>query len=337
MPKSKITPEIQDLIVHLHRVEGRKYKDIARQVHLDWRTVKGAIERESKFQDQEHWHAVTRQVDAQLLHHHYRTVILLALELESTFSQDPISSSQDARTLLNRALMRAVDHATERRAVNRAKESRLLDRATEEGPLLPRPLRNGSDGGASDARVARYGQRLFQALREHEPQLGKFMHWWMGSWDAFALDRQKLARGLEDAQKLKDELLKLGLPASQAATTTSGVLIEALEHKVKGMPLMEFQTETRGTDSIAIKRVRQEDPQQVREVYVGNAADAVQTIYEKALCWALQQPAVWDKLNNANQDITKWALSINNCLDTLVLRGRPAGKCGLCPSAAQER
>ena len=283
MPKSKITPEIQDLIVHLHRVEGRTYKDIARQVHLDWRTVKGAIERESKSQDQEHWHAVTRQVDAQLLHHHYRTVILLALELESTVSQDPIPSSQDAQTFLNRALKRAVDHAIERRR---------FDRATEEGPLLPMPLRNGSDGGASDARVARYGQRLFQALREHEPQLGKFMHWWMGSWDAFARDRQKLARGLEDEQKLMDKLLKLGLPASQAAATTSGVLIEALEHKVQGMPLMEFQTETRGTDSIAIKRVRQEDPQQVREVYVGNAADAVQTIYQKALCWALQQPAV---------------------------------------------
>lgn len=323
MPKSKITPEIQNRILQLHR-EGHKYNSIASLVGLDWRTVKGVVARVAKIQEQEHWQAVTRQVDSQILQQHYKLLLAVAQELEREINRQPISRPphQTAQTILDLTLSEAA-----RRAAGQA--------------LLPAGLLVTREDFAN-ARVARYGQRVFKGLQEHEPQLGKFIERWAHSCDAFASERQKLAERLEHAQILEGKqtlvarLLKQGLTESQAADIVSAILTEALEHQVQGMQLMEFQGEARGTDIIVITRVRK-DPDQIHEVYSGKGADAstVRTVYENALSWVLQQPEVWDKLSNAYRDIAKWTEEVNKCLDTLVLRGRPAGRCNLCPSAEQ--
>jgi len=313
MPTIKVTPEIEEKIIQLHRA-NQNYRNIGRQLGLDWRTVKGVVSRGAQIREQKHWEAVTHQVDTEFLRQHYRVLMLLAQEVWKVLSYDPIEPGHaEAKVCLaiaqDRAVRWALDH-----------------------DILPgMPQVKGTDGTTGDLSQAHLGYMLFQALQAHEPKLKTLIIRWTKSWDALLRLRERLESQVKESLP-GDEYLKIGLTPTQAAKNLESALTEALECKLKDLRLMEFETPSKETN-VFIGRLRK-DPKIVRPIYIGRDLEGAQAWYQKALGLALQQPEVWDRLGNAYQGVIRWAGEVKQVIDTLAIRGRPGGMCTYCPSAA---
>ena len=253
MPKVKVTPEIEQRIIQLHRA-NQTYKNIGRQLGLDWRTAKGVVNRVARVRDREHWEAVTRQVDAELLRQHYSVLMVVAQEVRAIVSLDPVERVHEiAEIVLEQA------------------QSRAVQRAIEHGMLPGVSLETKAFGIARDIRLADHGHLLLQSLEEHEPQLKTLAARWAHSWDSLVRERGRLTtmvkKSLLNDEEAQGDLEKQGLSPLQAADTFNAVLTEALEYKLKGLKLMEFETPTEGPGQV-IRRIRK-DPYSVRGIYPG--------------------------------------------------------------------
>ena len=87
MPKRKVTKETIARIQTLKR-SGKNHSEIARELGLDRRTVKAAAEGIGRVLDQEHWEAVSRQVDVSLLERHYSDLLRLAEAVQERINRD---------------------------------------------------------------------------------------------------------------------------------------------------------------------------------------------------------------------------------------------------------
>jgi hypothetical protein len=348
MPRTKVTPEIEERIIQLRRA-GQSYKRIGNQLDLDWRTVKGVVNQVAIVREQDHWEAVTRQVDADLLRQHYSALMLVAQELRTAVNLDPIERlRQESQLVLGLA---------QSRAVHLARDHGML-------PGIPSVSRVGSDSGSIS--LSDHGRLLYQSLGEHEPQLRARLTDWGHSWDVLIRQRESLRANVktsllasqteessesqelteatdedeessesqeptESTNKDEEKPKKQRLNPDQVEDVINAALTEALEHKLKRLRIMQFEAPAERAGEV-IRRIRQ-DPYEVRQIYTGTDLDPALALYENVLKLALQQPDVWDRLDYAYQDVMRWTDEINQLVATLGLRGRPSGTCTFCPSS----
>jgi hypothetical protein len=196
------------------------------------------------------------------------------------------------------------------------------------------PQVTGTGGTAEDFSQVHVGDRLFQSLEKHEPQMKTLITRWARSWDAVLRLRERLESQVKGSLLAGEstEYLKKDPTPTQAAKNFEAMVTEALESKLKGLKLMEFETASEETNAF-IRRIRK-DPYIVRPIYIGGDLKGAQAWHKKALALAFQQPETWDRLGYEYHEVIRWAGEVKQVIDTLAIRGRPGGMCTYCPSAA---
>ena len=309
---ARITEEMTAEFVRLHRL-GQSYSSIAQEFRVDPRTVKSRIQRASQGTDRLHWEEVLRQVDARYLVEHYRLLVAVAIRLQQIVRTDPMIAppGDDPGKLIERLStmeMEGVDELLAERGVDMEREvfTSIRDRIGE-------PARS------------RLVQRLFDALQEHEPRLQHAMVDWATSWKTFQRERLSLgkqARGLFKGKHLEGEFVD----------AVAREMADSVMHlTLHGTAIGEFQIEEFGDEKaygfIVNDLTRKEIGESPLEVI-----KAVSKVYGEILAQLSHVERV-RPVEEAYNSVREGLEKVEGLVDTLVLKGRPEGRCRICPGA----
>ena len=313
MPKRKVTEETVATIRQL-RERGKKDSEIARELDLDRRTVTSAAQKVGKVVDYLHWEAVSQKVDSELLYQHQKDLTQLAVGVQERTTSDlaglPVSHpSFDSRRSL---------HLT-------------FERLSEEGWLGGRTAKSPPDEyqelsrqeNLPPDRLYRLGDRLMECLDQHEPELTRALEVWRAGYD---LCQEARADLLRDAEAALDEGPAGTAPTREIATA---VLREACDHSFHQITTASFTTKEQEGNQIQLFRLigRSEIP-----VYRGDSQGVAEASgrYRSVLDAALGSPEL-RAATDAFRGLETERASIDAVTDGIVIRGRPNGRCELCP------
>ena len=169
---AKITEEMTAEFLRLHRL-GQSNRAIGHRLGVDPRTVKSRIQRASQDTEKLHWEAVLRQVDARYLDEHYLVLVAAAIRLQHFVRSNPMFGRQgdDPKNLIERLSTMEMEGVDE-----------LL---AERGVDMDREVFTSTRDSIGEPARSRLVQKLFDALREHEPTLQHAMDEWATSWKTF--------------------------------------------------------------------------------------------------------------------------------------------------------
>jgi len=313
MPKRKVTEETVATIRQL-RERGKKDSEIARELDLDRRTVTSAAQKVGKVVDYLHWEAVAQKVDSELLYQHQKDLTQLAVGVQERTTSDlaglPVSHpSFDSRRSL---------HLT----FERLSEEGWLGGRTAKSPLDEYQELSRQESLPPD-RLYRLGDRLMECLDQHEPELTRVLEVWRTGYDLCQEARADLLRDAETA-------LGEG-PAGSAPTgeIALAVLRETCEHSFHQTAGARFTTQEQEGNQIQLFRLigRSEVP-----VYRGDSEGVAEASerYRSVLDAALGSPEL-RTATDAFRGLETGRASIDAVTDGIVIRGRPNGRCELCP------
>ena len=313
MPKRKVTEETVATIRQL-RERGKKDSEIARELDLDRRTVTSAAQKVGKVVDYLHWEAVAQKVDSELLYQHQKDLTQLAVGVQERTTSDlaglPVSHpSFDSRRSL---------HLT----FDRLSEDGWLGGRTAKSPLDEYQELSRQESLPPD-RLYRLGDRLMECLGQHEPELTRVFEMWRMGYD---LCQEARAGLLRDAEAALGEGPAGTAPTKEIATA---VLREASEHGFHRTTTARFITQEQAGTEIQLFRLigRSEVP-----VYKGDSRGVAEASerYRSVLDAALGSPEL-RAATDAFRGLETERASIDAVTDGIVIRGRPNGRCELCP------
>jgi len=306
---TKITDEMVGRFVRLHRL-GQSYRAIGKQFGVDPRTVQSRVQRATQQREAEHWEAVLRQVDVHYLHEHYRLLVQLAVRLLEVAHTEPMFSSQaDAHRLFEAMIDMGLEGAEELLA------ARGVDLESQPTTSVPDSL-----GLPPKGRLAR---KLYESLLEHEPDIKAFLGTWNERWAEFQQLRARLAEEAESLfsqQKVADEV-----GSTLAHEVADGALLSALV----GQRPISLSTIERG-DGLASLVL--DKGAVTHEVYEGPSQRAQEASRAfELVCQQVSHEARLDPLVAARRSLVECVRGLEDRVDRIVLRGKPAGQCSLCP------
>jgi len=313
MPKRKVTEETVATIRQL-RERGKKDSEIARELDLDRRTVTSAAQKVGKVVDYLHWEAVAQKVDSELLYQHQKDLTQLAVGVQERTTSDltglPVSHpSFDSRRSL---------HLT----FERLSEEGWLGGRTAKSPLDEYQEMSRQESLPPD-RLYRLGDRLMECLDQHEPELTRVFEMWRTGYD---LCQEARAGLLRDAEAALGEGPAGSAPTGEIATA---VLREACEHGFHQTATARFITQEQAGTEIQLFRLigRSEVP-----VYRGDSRGVAEASerYRLVLDAALGSPEL-RAATDAFRGLETVRAEIDAVTDGIVIRGRPNGRCELCP------
>jgi len=161
----------------------------------------------------------------------------------------------------------------------------------------------------------RLAGKLLEGLMEHEPTLKKLLHGWSSCW----LTVQKERRDLQD--KAKNLFLQKQI-AKEIAEALGPVAVEQAMASALNLPGQGHLTAEAGDDGLATQVSREgtssgkaEPARQANEWVVG------QLLHDENI----------RRLKNAYSSLTENVARIEDLGDNILLRGKQAGTCFLCP------
>ena len=292
------------------RRQGRSFAAIARDYGVDSRTVQSRIANFERLQEREHWEVVSRQVDTVYLQEHYRLLTRTALELVSAVIVDPLSLDTfwDADKWLQFKVKLDSGQASEV----------LLGRGLELNPVVPRMEARPLTG-------PQLADMLVTALLEHEPQLQKLVKAWRDSWNTLMEHRMDLAI---QAISL---LTQFGVEKNVAESVDAALAYRTLESAIRQRDfgsLAVIERREGGLDLVLdsgslVNTIFKGTQQQIDQVVAAHPQVIAQLTLDGRLVPIKNTLA---RLSNSTNEI-------RGIIDILVLRGRPDGRCYLCPGA----
>jgi len=313
MPRKKVTEETVATIRQL-RERGKKDSEIARELDLDRRTVTSAAQKVGKVVDYLHWEAVSQKVDSELLYQHQKDLTQLAVGVQERTTSDltglPLSHPGfDSRRSLHLAF-------------ERLSEDGWLGGRTAKSPLDEYQELSRQESLPPD-RLYRLGDRLMECLDQHEPELARALEVWRAGYD---LCQEARAGLLRDAEAALGEGPAGIAPPGEIAMA---VLREACEHSFHQTAGARFTTQEQEGNQIQLFRLigRSEAP-----VYRGDSEGVAEASerYRLVLDAALGSPGL-RAATDAFRGLETGRASIDAVTDGIVIRGRPNGRCELCP------
>ncbi len=310
MVKKQFDDQLVAQWIQLRR-KGEPYRSIGRTFDVDPRTVKSWIQRAGVEKEQEHWEAVSRQVDTKYLDEHYRMLLQIAAALLEAVHTDPVSAyhTPDARVLFSSSAEVAVRMSAE------LLKGRGLDMSSAVSEFsLP--------SGVKDAIAKRLGHKLLDALMEHEPRLEEIMEEWGRGWAEFQKERSKLVEAAENLFK------HAGASDKIAEALKRGAVREVL-----GASLLKEDTCSSFVDDIDENRANliRQSKQTGTIVYSGlklevrSAQDAYGRVFPQ-----LSHPGRIGPVEDSYHSLVKQLREVEDYVDQLILMGKPRGQCGLC-------
>lgn len=310
MGRKTISEDSVTLWINARR-KGESYRNIGRRFSVDPRTVKLWVQRAAEESEKEHWEAVSRQVDSKYLDEHYRMLLQIAAALLDAVHTDPVSAHHELHTRI--LLDNSVQSAVQRSAGLLASRGFDMSSAVSQ---------SSSSTGINDNKPKRMGRRLLDALLEHEPELERFIEAWQTQWANFQQERLKLikvAEGLFGQAEISTELAK---------TLKVPVVLEALMFR-----LLDQEPPPSRVDYIGEKKAR-------LMCYLGPDERAVHTgpkqeveIAKKAYDQVLAQVSHRERVGPVKRSyysLMDQVREAENCIERLILMGKPQGKCTLC-------
>lgn len=309
MAKRAISDNTTAQAARLRRM-GLSFRAIGEALGIDPRTAKALAARVDDAEERQHWEEVTLHVDARLLEEHYRMLFFAAAGVLRAVEVDhqEASSSLEAQSWLQFQVGAA-----------------LVD---IEGVLRQRGIMGG-DSPLGDVQVDEsVASRLLAALSEHEPLLAAALEGprgWKSLWRRFQqgrLDIVDQARGL---------LGQRGLTGKQdQGLAESAVEVALAEGAAKR------ESEWPGLAAASSRRA----PVPARFIDNGREARRGTHMEDEAVRgtfgWVLSQISVGARVGPLLQEyaaLQQAALQVADAVRILQLRGRPSGRCGLCPSS----
>jgi len=299
------------------RKQGRSWRSIASEHGFDWRTVKGHVLKFMEEEGRAYWESVQRQVDAACLERHYQLLVRVAQGALWAIESDPlqiISGFPPHKEILEKNITRSVEGA-----------QGLLQRGGME-------LRQDPRGGfLTEDRLLlnRLAAKLLDALREHEPRLASEIDAWGTAWD----DLSKARVGLEhQAARL--------LTTAGVDVTTAQEMAKWLQNEAVRKSLADEEDRTtvlvQGPKD-NVRMVRKNSASEL-EVFRGPETEArfLRKKYESALRQVCHEARI-EPVRKAYDTYIRCVQAAKDTIDQLLLRGRPGGRCKLCPQQSALR
>ena len=298
------------------RRQGISFLEIGRIQGVDARTVKSRVDKAAQEGEREHWEAVSGQLDIRYLEEHHRILTRVSIKLLDIVQTEPMFPiyGDKAEKMLDRMIY-ALPESCEDMLVSRGAKLEPTTAAN----TLPIPDSMGRDP------KERLGKRLWEALKEHEPELKEGVEEWMNLWNRFQRRRTQLGRetrGLVKEKKTELKELSSGLAQGLADT--------AILQGVHGFEAKSLHI--RETSEAKFKVFMGDMP-------VGEEFEFAEEESSKILCaW---QSLLDDQLGHEERlrpiadayERLREALSkLEDLVDAIVLRGRPNETCSLCPA-----
>lgn len=286
------------------RRKGQAYRAIARKFHVDPRTVKSWVQRAGEEKEKEHWEAVARQVDAKYLDEHYQLLVRIGASLLNAVNTEPVDVHRqlDAKALIDIYIQSALRGAAD--------------------------LLQGRGIDVESPQFTALSQNLFDGLMDHEPQLKAALGRWRTAWSDFQQACLKLAQQAGNLLKLKK------VDPQVAKSLMLQAVQETLGARFSDEPPRSSLVEDVGEEEAALVRYNQHSS---REVYRGpkQGVQAVCNAYEEVLK-QVSLEARMESLERAHCSLASCARKVERFVNRLVLKGRPGGRCHLCPHSATQ-
>lgn len=314
MARTNITDEMVAEFVRLNQ-RDQSYRSIGDQFGVDWRTVKARIQKAKEEGDQQHWEAVSRQVDCKFLEEHYAMLRQMALAILKPVTSQPLFNSQDQKA---EDFFDAFANSVVRQSTSPLIKSRGID-------LSPAAL-TGLPDSLGDLPLERFPLMLRESLFEHEPGLRRLVEQWKECWDRFQRARKKLAGeaiGLIKQSKHPDPELLESSPALAHEAMVRALLNMTGDYPVvepgeAGKEAVQFRPGSPGDNSISIISDGEVSGMEAFE-YVQ------QRILDDDRMALVSEPY---------QQLVEVVREIENYVARIMLKGRPEGRCAsLCPEA----
>ena len=286
--KRKLRPEEIAEAVWLWR-RGASFAELGRKYDVDPRTVARGVRTAEGALKEEHWEAVTRQVDADLLRQHYQGVVAAALSLQAIVHSHPLDVSPDWT----------------------AAKSFLAGRLTSSAGW---PSAASAQPPSDEASPQRLSDALYQDLLQHEPEVARALGRWMDCWD----DIQRLRSKTETTATNYLKQQRIGLDSVPGLSAE--LARESLDSVLRGKEPLSFGEGSR--EGQLVRGGRQLCLVAPAEV------DAVKKAYEWALgelCKVLEA----DGAASSERDLRLSVHALDPLIDRLVLSGRPGRACSL--------
>ena len=299
---TKVTEEMAAQFVQSHR-RGDSFRAIGVKFGVDPRTVKSWIEKAEKQRDRDHWEAVSREVDVRYLEEHLGMLVRVSIDVQRAVQSSPLTAYREPMELVSALVEVGLDQTgglLEGRGLELYSPASISP--TDGGHILP---------------VGRLAGKLLEGLMEHEPTLKKLLHGWSSCW----LTVQKERRDLQD--KAKNLFLQKQI-AKEIAEALGPVAVEQAMASALSLPGQGHLTAEAGDDGLATQVSREgtssgkaeaEPARQANEWVVG------QLLHDENI----------RRLKEAYSSLTENVARIEDLGDNILLRGKPAGTCFLCP------
>ncbi len=307
---TKMTPEMVSNFVRLHR-QGLSFREIGRRFDVDQRTVKARIEKATQDYEIEHWEAVSRQVDVKNLEEHHRMLMSIAMRIVDIALGEPMFTRPDDE--VDQRLVRLM--SVEIDGVDELIEARGAKLTPEAQTSIPDSF--------STSTGSRLKERLISCLLEHEPGLEAALNSWKKGWSRFQDTRRKLsdqAKGL-----LEQGRLDQGISSVLAPELTESVLLSVILGHEKWMPHIENEDKDFSVLVLDTGFGRKE----VCPV-PSNIVCEIFEVYDRVYDQISHQVRL-EPLTEAYRALRDAAGKIEEFVDIMLLRGRPGGRCLVCP------
>ena len=311
----KISAEMIQEFLRLHR-QGIPYRAIGRTHKVDPRTVKSRVDKAAQEGEKEHWEAVSSQLDIRYLEEHHRILTRVSIKLLDIVQTEPmfVRFGDKAEKLLDRMIY-AFSESCEDMLVSRGAE---LEPSTAANTLLI-PDSMGRDP------KERLGKRLWDSLKEHEPELKEGVEVWVKLWDRFQRQRTQLGRQAIGLIKKKKPELK-----DASSGLVQGLADTAILQGVHGFEAASLHI--RETSEAKFKVFMGDVPVgvefEMKSVDSSEVLSACQSLLDDQLCHRERLRPIVDAYERLKEALSK----LEGQVDSMVIRGRPNGTCSLCPA-----
>ena len=305
---TKVTEELVAQFIQLHR-GGDSFRAIGAKFGVDPRTVKSWIEKRENQRGQDHWEAVSRQVDVRYLEEHLGMLVRVSIDVQRAVQSSPLKAYGEPMVLVAALVEVGLDQTG----------SLLEGRGLE----LYTPASISPTGGGHMLPGERLARKLLEGLMEHEPTLKELLDGWSSCW----LGVQEERRDLQE--KAKNLFLQKQI-AEEIADALGPVAVEQAIASALSLPGQGHLTAEAGDDGLATLMSR--EGTNSRKVHVVQEAEAEPAC--QANEWVVGQLLHEEnirRLKNAYSSLTENVARIEDLGDNILLRGKPAGTCFLCP------
>lgn len=309
---AKIDQEMVAEFIQSHR-RGDSYRAIGAKFEVDPRTVKSRIEKAERDRQEAHWEAVSLQVDVRYLEEHLGMLVRVSIDVQEAVQTSPFKSDREPLGLVA-ALV----------AVGLKRRGGLLE---GRGIDLHPPASISPASGRGNPPTERLAGKLLNGLKEHEPGLEVLLDGWNRCW-------LKVQAKRRDLQVQAKNLFRQRQMEKQVADVLGPVAVEQATATALSLPGQGHLTAEIGDDGLATLMLT--GGTELRKVHVvqGEKAEQVCQFNERVVEQLLQEERI-RPLKEAHRSLTESVAKIEDLVDIITLRGKPAGTCFFCPKDSQ--